>query len=198
VTNSTVTGNAAAGDAAGVQGSGSAHAGGILIQGGTGTSTAELHLSSVTLADNTATGAVASIGGGLHLLGGVIPAVTTATLRNTLIAGNAAAAGPDCKTENATATSAGYNLLGASALCTLDGDLTGNQLDLDPLLGPLQQNGGSTWTHALLAGSPAIDAGDPAGCTDRDGAPLATDQRGESRIHGAACDIGAYEVVPVP
>ena len=56
----------------------------------------------------------------------------------------------------------------------------------DALLGPLADNGGPTLTHALLAGSPAIDAGDPAT------AP-ATDQRGVVRPQGAAPDAGAYE-----
>jgi predicted outer membrane repeat protein len=62
---------------------------------------------------------------------------------------------------------------------------TGN-LDADPLLGPLQDNGGFTQTMALLSGSPAIDAGNDASCP-------ATDQRGIMRPHGAHCDIGAYE-----
>ena len=56
----------------------------------------------------------------------------------------------------------------------------------DPMLGPLKNNGGPTETHALLPGSPAIDAGD-----DRVTPP--TDQRGEPRPQGAASDIGAYE-----
>jgi hypothetical protein len=57
----------------------------------------------------------------------------------------------------------------------------------DPLLGSLADNGGPTLTHALLAGSPAIDAGDNAVCP-------ATDQRGVAR--DAACDIGSFEYVP--
>jgi hypothetical protein len=48
----------------------------------------------------------------------------------------------------------------------------------DPSLGPLQDNGGPTQTPALLNGSPAIDAGNPGGCTDNLGAILSTDQRG--------------------
>lgn len=65
----------------------------------------------------------------------------------------------------------------------------------DPLLGPLQYNGGETPTQSLLAGSPAINAGNPAGCTDASGAPLSRDQRGATRPApaGTRCDIGAFE-----
>ena len=59
----------------------------------------------------------------------------------------------------------------------------------DAGFGPLADNGGSTETHALLAGSPAIDAADVAACP-------ATDQRGVTRPQGAGCDVGAYEFVP--
>jgi hypothetical protein len=57
----------------------------------------------------------------------------------------------------------------------------------NPLLAPLADNGGPTRTHALRAGSPAIDAGTNV-------LPLATDQRGRSRTSGLATDIGAFEV----
>ena len=71
----------------------------------------------------------------------------------------------------------------------------------DPKLGPLQNNGGPTQTMALLAGSPAIDTGNPAGCTDGKGHLLITDQRGLPRpdtedSHG--CDMGAYERQSAP
>jgi len=66
----------------------------------------------------------------------------------------------------------------------------------DPLLGPLANNGGSTQTHALLTGSPAIDAGNAGGCTDNLGVVLKTDQRGFHRPIGLHCDIGAVEVGP--
>ena len=59
----------------------------------------------------------------------------------------------------------------------------------DAGLGSLADNGGPTLTHALLAGSPAIDAADAAVCP-------ATDQRGVTRPQGAGCDVGAYEVEP--
>jgi predicted outer membrane repeat protein len=65
-------------------------------------------------------------------------------------------------------------------------------------LGPLASNGGFTQTVALLAGSPAIDAGDPAGCADDNGVALGADQRGITRPQGARCDIGAYELQQTP
>ena len=61
----------------------------------------------------------------------------------------------------------------------------GNIVGSDPVLGPLADNGGPTFTHALLAGSPAIDAGDTL---------EPTDQRGEARPFGLADDIGAFEL----
>jgi len=90
-----------------------------------------------------------------------------------------------------TLTSLGYNLIGNTNGCTLTNNLTGNIYGVDPLLGPLQYNGGTTLTHALLAGSPAIDAG-PANA-----APF-TDERGVTRPQGAADDIGAYEYSITP
>ena len=85
----------------------------------------------------------------------------------------------------------------------------GNQLGtavspLDPVLGPLAFNGGPTRTHALLPGSPAIDAGSNALAVDEDGDPLLTDQRGDGfdRIVSGTVDIGAFELdanaLPVP
>ena len=67
---------------------------------------------------------------------------------------------------------------------------TGNIND-DPLLGPLADNGGPTKTHALLSGSPAVDAGMTF-------APsvISTDQRGVARPQGVSFDIGAYEYGP--
>ena len=65
----------------------------------------------------------------------------------------------------------------------------------DPLLGPLADNGGPTMTHALLPGSPAIDAGNNALAVDANGNPLTNDQRaaGFDRIFGGTVDIGAFE-----
>jgi len=103
--------------------------------------------------------------------------------------------GDDCA---GAVTAVGFNIMLSvdSGFCTISGTPT----LAEPLLGPLQDNGGPTPTQALLPGSPAIDAGNPSGCTDDQGAPLATDQRGRPRpvFGGAAlrCDIGAFEAAP--
>jgi hypothetical protein len=59
--------------------------------------------------------------------------------------------------------------------------------------GLFQDNGGPKSTLALLQGSVAINGGDPAGCKDENGSPLATNQRGPPRL--GPCDIGAYEIM---
>lgn len=115
-----------------------------------------------------------------------------AAANNTIFAENT---GDNCTGQ--AVTSFGYNIDDSIGDCGFNN--MGDQIDVDPLLGPLQDNGGLTFTHALLTGSPAIDAGDPNGCTDPLGTTLDTDQRGEKRpIDGdgdivAVCDIGAYE-----
>ena len=67
----------------------------------------------------------------------------------------------------------------------------GDQINTDPMLGPLQDNGGLTFTHALLPGSPAIDAGDPNFTP-----PPFYDQRGLpfDRVRNGRIDIGSFEV----
>ena len=163
-----------------------------------------------TLANVTISGNSATNGGGIYSSEGSYPTLTNVTisgnsasaigggvygyfgsgliLKNTLIAGNTAStAGPDC---SGTVTSFGYNLIQNIDGCTIEGDETGNIYGEDPLLGPLQDNGGATFTHALLPGSPAIDAAD---FTDPYGNPVTEDQRGVARPQGPANDIGAYE-----
>ena len=86
---------------------------------------------------------------------------------------------------------AGATITGANNLIIAANGITlpPDTLDAAPLLGPLQDNGGATRTHALLEGSPAIDAGNNASNFD-------FDQRGEgfARMAGASADIGAFEV----
>jgi hypothetical protein len=66
------------------------------------------------------------------------------------------------------------------------------------LLRPLQDNGGPTFTHALLAGSPAINTGDPSFDPNAFDPPLLYDQRGSGfpRVANGRIDIGAFEVQP--
>ena len=71
----------------------------------------------------------------------------------------------------------------------------GDQINTDPLLGPLQDNGGPTFTHALLPGSPAIDAGDPNFTPPPD-----YDQRGPGfdRVVNGRIDVGSVEIQSAP
>jgi hypothetical protein len=178
INNSTVSGNTAGGSGSG---------GGIYNGGCTGVGCPN---QVVNLANSTVTGNTAFIGGGVHNVGG------SATATYTIIAKNSNA---DC---SGSLTSAGHNL-DSDGTCGLSagGDLSNIT---NPQLGPLALNSpGSTETHVLCTGpgapvpscaaaSPAIDAG------GNDCPPPATDQRGVARPQGAACDIGAYEVVPPP
>ena len=101
-------------------------------------------------------------------------AVPASWVRNSIVAGNTAS---DC---SGPLTSAGYNLIGSTAGCTYTPG-AGDQIGVDPRLATLANNGGPTQTIALLPGSAAIDAGDPAGCLGAGGRPLTTDQRGAPR-----------------
>ncbi len=112
-----------------------------------------------------------------------------ATVRNTIIAGNTAHTGnnPDV---SGTFTSWGYNLIGngtGSTGFSQIGDQVGTtEAPINPRLGALHDNGGTTWTMELLAGSPAQNAGDPM-------LIAGTDQRGVSRSWHGRPDIGAFE-----
>jgi len=131
---------------------------------------------------------------------------TSMTLRNTILAANedgspGTADVPDCAVQGGAAiTLAGYDLLGNPAGCTfgVTTGAEGNQIGtstnpIDPLLEiGINPNGGPTSTLTLLAGSPAINAGNPAAPGSGAEACAASDQRGVPR---ADCDIGAYELV---
>ena len=94
-----------------------------------------------------------------------------------------------------TITSLGYNLSSDNGGGFLAA--TGDQINTTPMLGPLQDNGGPTYTHALLTGSPAIDAGDPNFDPNAFNPPMLYDQRGSgySRVAHGRIDIGAFEIV---
>jgi len=110
------------------------------------------------------------------------------TAKGFLLADNTAARdGMDCL---GILTSQGNNLIHDPDACALSGNLTDDIIGQDAQLELLADNGGGTWTHALRNDSPAIDRGN---CLGLNGAPLTTDQRGEFRPQGRACDIGAYE-----
>ena len=165
--------------------------------------TATLNLNNVTITNNTADADLigGDFGGGIVISG-------TASVSNTIIAGNAdlSAAGPDCF---GTFTSNGYNLIGDDTGCPFTattGDQVGTGVSpINPQLGPLQDNGGPTFTQTLLAGSPAIDAGNPAPpagaptCETADQRAVARPKDGDAN-GSAVCDMGAFELAgcPVP
>jgi CSLREA domain-containing protein len=167
--NSTISGNSAA-----------MFGGGVLSSG-------TLNLYNVTVVNNTAgTGGSIGAGGGLYYNAG------TTTLRNSIVADNLNQVLPTSSSDcSGTITSQGYNLIEDVANCTIVGTTTGNITGQAPLLGPLAANGGRTQTHALLAGSPAINAGEPGGCLGPASEVLFADQRGF--VRNGVCDIGAYE-----
>ena len=183
--NSTVSGNTS-----GEGGAGILHAGGpmVLINSTvSGNSTiysgggvySEGYDASLTLNNSTVSANKAGSAGGIYRRGD-----SSVTMKNTILAGNTASSDPDC---NGGLTSAGHNLVGNTSGCDLSPS-TGDLTDLSANLGALI---GFPGYHPLLSGSPAIDAGDPSGCTDHQGNPLSTDQRGADRV--GRCDIGAYE-----
>ena len=145
-------------------------------------------VSNATIAGNTA----ALKGGGVFVESsafvGISPSVT-----NSILAGNTASSEPDCS----GALESGYDLVGNGTGCILPAgqhDKVGTgAAPIDPKLGALGANGGPTPTQALLAGSPALDAGNPATPGSGGGACAATDQRGVTRPGGTTCDIGAFE-----
>ena len=164
-------------------------AAGAFIDGPNSPSAASFQVTASTFLSNTATGGGGAIGnGGSGEVGG------TATLQNNLFAGSQVGGGSvNCHNEGGTLSDGGYNIEDADT-CGFSGTSLKNT---NPVLAGLANNGGSTWTIALLAGSPAIDR-IPSGVNGC-GTTLTTDQRGVHRpldgnLDGiAACDVGAYE-----
>lgn len=106
-------------------------------------------------------------------------------VENTILANN----GPNC----ADRVYSGDDNLSSDTSCAFT--RAHDRQGINPQIGPLTDNTGPTKTHALLPGSPAIDAGS---CFGVDGmTPITTDQRGIARPQGAGCDIGAVEYAPL-
>jgi hypothetical protein len=194
ITNSTLSGNSAQ------------FGGGIFNVGSFGSAT-------LTITNSTLSGNSADEGGG-----GIVNYGATLTITNSTLSGNSAqfgvvvfnyfgasleigstilnaggGSGGNIINDFGTVTSIGYNLSSDAAGSLLTGP--GDQINTDPMLGPLQDNGGPNFTHALLPGSPAIDAGDPNFTP-----PPYYDQRGPGydRVANGRIDIGAFELQAVP
>lgn len=157
--------------------------------GGLCASSPTTDLSFVTITGNSA----ATVGGGLYVNN--FSSHAPRRLKGVLLAGNTAMTGPDC---NGTGlTSLGFNLIGDATSCGIV-STTGDQFGtsgtpIDPLLGPLQDNGGTTETREPANGSVAVNHVPLASCTDTSSAVVANDQRGFTRPEGVACDVGALE-----
>ena len=195
VINSTISGNTVA-------------EGGVPATGGGVACSGSVTVNNSTISGNTVDGYMCE-GGGIRNGG-------TLTLTNSTLSGNSAPSGQGGAISNAsqtmigetvlnagafggtifnnggTITSLGYNIASDNGGGVLTGP--GDQINTDPMLGPLQDNGGPTFTHALLPGSPAIDTGDPNFTP-----PPLYDQRGPGypRIANGRIDKGSFEVQSV-
>jgi len=182
ITNSTISGNRANG-----QHDGQPYGRGGGISG------------SVTLTNSTLSGNYGNLSGGGINGGGSITNSTISgnssggiSVTGTLEIGNtilkAGPAGPNISNNGGTVTSRGYNISSDDAGGLLTGP--GDEIDTDPLLGPLGDHGGPTLTHMPMRGSPAIDAGDPNFTPPPD-----HDQRGACfyRVFGGRIDVGSVE-----
>jgi hypothetical protein len=149
-----------------------------------------------TITGNVVANLPGSSGGGIH-------SANLANLDHTIVAGNLL--GASTRDDLVGAFDAYYSLIGDKrneSVNNVGGSLIGTTaVPIDAKLGPLANNGGLTSTHALLSGSPAIDAGNPPAIAGSGGVPQ-FDQRGTpfSRVvdfdgmGGARIDIGAVEI----
>jgi predicted outer membrane repeat protein len=194
LTNSTVSGNSAGNDGGGIYAATPAVTNSTVSGNSAATDGGGIWAASATLLNCTVVENSAHTGGGVFrfLLDG------TFSVRNTIVALNLVdftGTDPDV---SGSFTSPGHNLIGDGTGGTgftngVNGDIVGTNISpIDPKLGPLAMNGGKTKTHALLAGSLAIDHGDNTGvpATDQRGLPRKKDGNGDG---SARVDIGAFE-----
>jgi predicted outer membrane repeat protein len=192
VTDSTFSNNASSGNNSGLGGAIFHYAGSLAVTNSTfsansaTTSGGAIYSEGGTVQISNATFGTnpENIGGG----GALANAGSAVLIQNSIVAN--AGNGGNC---SGTITSDGYNL---SSDGSCDFASAGDLNNANPMLGVLQNNGGPTQTMALQNGSPALDAGNPSGCSDFAGNLLTTDQRGRPRPGGgetSGCDMGAYE-----
>lgn len=188
--NSTVSGNTASFDGAGVWNSGTMTATNSTVSGNDTTRFGAggiYNMGMMMLVNGTVTGSNS---------GGEIGNSGTMTVKNSLVQGECSHDVPS------DFTSAGYNVESPGDTCGFDQSTDQpNVSALQLNLGPLEDSGGPTETHEPGGGefgtdSVAIDQVPEADCVDADGAPLRTDQRGEPRPAGpeSECDVGSFEV----
>src|SRR5262249_1399111 len=169
VVNSTISGNSTQGTQEWCP---MGEGGGIFLDGG----------GTLTITNSTISGNRGQQGGGIYNFGGQV------TIGDTVL--NVVGwGGATIFNNGGTVASLGYNLASDNGGGVLTGP--GDRIDTNPLLGPLQNNGGPTFTYALLPGSPAIDAGDPNFTP-----PPLFDQRGPGfdRVVSGRVDVGSFEL----
>ena len=214
VINSTLSGNFGDGAGGGIENQGTATISNSTLSGNSGFTGGGIdslnNSGTLTLTNSTLSGNSGFTGG---IIGGTATIINSTLSGNIggdgLLAGNLAGAGftvknsivanspggPNCDFSGAI-ISDGYNLADdASCAFSGPGSLNSTPAGLDP--SGLQNNGGPTQTIALLAASPAVDAIPLSACTDAAGNPITTDQRGIPRPQDQACDIGAYQHLPI-
>lgn len=184
LTNSTISGNQSGGNGAGIFN--------FAFNG-----TATVQLTNCTVTNNTDPG---SSGGAVLNFAQGAGTVATTTLRNTIVAGNSL---PNLRSSagggQATITSSGYNLTDDPTNEFLN--QATDRVNMNALLAPLANNGGTTPTHALLFGSPAIDAGNSSGSINDQRGPgflRVVDLLAPNASGGDAADIGALELQSEP
>jgi hypothetical protein len=202
ITSSTISRNSSGGGSPGPQ-YGPGFGGGI-VNGGTLTISNSTISGNSALTINQAPGCGGGIGnsGSLQIANSTISGNSAANggaicnhavplqIANSIL--NAGDLGVNIFNDGGTITSLGYNLSSDNGGGYLNGP--GDQINTDPMLGPLQDNGGQTLTHALLPGSPAIDMGNPTFMP-----PPYYDQRGPGydRVRNGRLDVGSFEVQAV-